>query len=364
MYNPCENKPVKLENGTVISNLGDIGSRWDLSSQFEHIKQYFQHGIEVMEGDTVFDVGANVGIFSLMVYDMCKHNADIYAFEPVHATYCDLDKNFINMNNEQVLHAYPFGFSDKEKEIEITHYPNAPGLSTLYPDTMNVALKQMIENVDENIDSLPDFFVNKEEVQRDGNQSRFNKIRTIWGLKSLFEESKITCKMKTLSSFLKEQKIKNIDLLKIDTNGSECDILSGLESSDLQNVRQVVIEIPLGEEHLKQVQQVLRENGFDDIAVDEQPPVVNKGLSYFILFAKRKKDRKNIERKVSKIVEEVAGYKPEIYEQMELDSSTIIDLIAKLEDEFSLAIDDSCITAGEIATISGIVNCVMAELEK
>ena len=50
---------------------------------------YWQHGIAVSEGDTVVDVGANVGLFSLSLAK-AFHRIDIYAFEPTPPTFACL----------------------------------------------------------------------------------------------------------------------------------------------------------------------------------------------------------------------------------------------------------------------------------
>ena len=368
MFNPCENKEIILKNGTIISNLGDIGARWDLNSQFDHIKQYFKHDIAVNEGDTILDIGANVGIFSLVVYDMCHRNVKIYSFEPVYATYCELNKNFNNMHSDS-LKAYPYGISNEEKEIEMTHYPNAPGLSTIYPENMDIALKQMIEHIDENIDELPDFFVNREEIKRDGKQSRFNKIRTIWGLKSLFAENKVHCRMITLSKFMEEEKISEISLLKIDTNGSEYDILQGITNKDYAKIKQIVIEIPLGKENLEKVSTLLRKNGFTNLVVEEQPPVVNKGLSYFILYAKRDNDtvKNQIRQKLHDILlsilrEKGLDYKVGIEQQ--LDSLQIIFFVDKLEAEFSISVNDEYIYNGLLDSFESLLEYVYEKVKE
>src|SRR4051812_8164513 len=42
---------------------------------------YFKHGIDLQDGETVFDIGANIGLFTMFV----KENfpaAKVYAFEP------------------------------------------------------------------------------------------------------------------------------------------------------------------------------------------------------------------------------------------------------------------------------------------
>jgi 2-polyprenyl-3-methyl-5-hydroxy-6-metoxy-1,4-benzoquinol methylase len=43
-------------------------------------KLYLQEGISILPGDTVFDIGANIGVFTLCA---AQQGARVYAFEPV-----------------------------------------------------------------------------------------------------------------------------------------------------------------------------------------------------------------------------------------------------------------------------------------
>jgi hypothetical protein len=50
-----------LPNGMKIFCL----RKEEVSILYEQIQEYFKNGIELYEGDTVFDVGANIGLFTL-----------------------------------------------------------------------------------------------------------------------------------------------------------------------------------------------------------------------------------------------------------------------------------------------------------
>lgn len=65
------------------------------------------------EGDTLFDVGANVGMYT--VYAAIMRKAKVYAFEPEALNYAELNKNiFLNDLHRQVL-AYCLALSDVDK---------------------------------------------------------------------------------------------------------------------------------------------------------------------------------------------------------------------------------------------------------
>jgi FkbM family methyltransferase len=64
-------------------------------------------------GDVLFDVGANVGAYSLIACAV-QPQARVYAFEPVPATFAHLYTNVIDNGLEQVAHALPVALSDED----------------------------------------------------------------------------------------------------------------------------------------------------------------------------------------------------------------------------------------------------------
>ena len=54
--------------------------------------QYLKYGIGVKEGDVVFDVGANIGLFSRFIANKAQ-NLKIFAFEPVPTIFKVLESN-------------------------------------------------------------------------------------------------------------------------------------------------------------------------------------------------------------------------------------------------------------------------------
>ncbi len=61
---------VKLPNGMEIFCL----RKDEVKLIYEEVQAYIKNGIELHEGDTVFDVGANIGLFTLWVYQLCNKN--------------------------------------------------------------------------------------------------------------------------------------------------------------------------------------------------------------------------------------------------------------------------------------------------
>ncbi len=55
-------------------------------------QEYFRHGLSVTGAQCVLDVGANIGIFTLLVKQLVPE-ASVYAFEPMRETFQVLEAN-------------------------------------------------------------------------------------------------------------------------------------------------------------------------------------------------------------------------------------------------------------------------------
>lgn len=140
---------------------------------------------DLNESSIVFDIGAYKGEWSKNIF--CKYMPQIYIFEPVTSFYEEIDNSF---KNNTKVHVFKIGFSNKELDTSIS----------LADDSSSIF----------NITSI-------------------NKT----------EQIHIT----TLSSFIKENSIANIDLIKINIEGSEFDVIEDLFNHDLiKNIRQFQIQ--------------------------------------------------------------------------------------------------------------------------
>jgi precorrin-6B methylase 2 len=57
-------------------------------------QQYIRNNIVVREGDCIFDVGANIGLFTLFI-NQIQRDLRIFAFEPIEQVFAVLDANII-----------------------------------------------------------------------------------------------------------------------------------------------------------------------------------------------------------------------------------------------------------------------------
>lgn len=66
----------------------------------------------ISEADTVFDIGANIGWYSMLMTKK-KQGVQVYSFEPVPATFSALQKNLL-LNNTDRVTAFNHGFSNTD----------------------------------------------------------------------------------------------------------------------------------------------------------------------------------------------------------------------------------------------------------
>ena len=121
---------VSLPNGMMVSCL----QKHDVPIVQLEIESYFAKGLQLRPGDTVFDVGANIGLFSLAAYDRCAHNLHVFAFEPVKAIYNVLRANLERCASRAQVKAFDVGLANHCDTVPFAYYPRAPVLSTAYPD--------------------------------------------------------------------------------------------------------------------------------------------------------------------------------------------------------------------------------------
>lgn len=128
----------------------------------------------------LFDVGANVGHYSIILKELFGEKATIHSFEPSHKTFQKLQ---LNIGDKTRINLYNFGFGNENAKTVLFSNSDESGLASVY--------KRKLDHFNINM-----------------NQS---------------EEIEI----KTLDSFCEEHKIERINFLKLDVEGHEKKVLDG-----------------------------------------------------------------------------------------------------------------------------------------
>lgn len=190
-----ENK-IDLENEWASLNY-KWGERFNLKHnevmsyiEIYYREDYFKGECIVKPGDVVVDIGANVGIFTSLAFDMGASR--VIGFEPFPGNF-ELAKK-----NNPTAEIYNLAVSNKVEEIELYYTPTGcGGHSTLK----------------EYCDTKPGHF-----------------------------PSHSTVKTTTLNDIIADNFLTKIDFLKVDTEGSELKIFEGLSNDNLNKISSIALE--------------------------------------------------------------------------------------------------------------------------
>lgn len=251
---------------------------------YKQVSEYLQNGLTLSKGDIVFDVGANIGLFTIWLNNVFGENLEIHAFEPISDVYEILNLNVKKLNSKKI-YPHPYGLSDSPKTVEIGYFPNAPALSSMYPDDSEKekALMQnsILNNLHILIDSDAPFSLKLIKLMPKFIISYFLERR----INKIFQIENISCQMKTISNVINEYKIKKIDLLKIDVEKSELDVIQGICSSDWERIKQTVIEVHNIDNRLSLIKDCLYSNGFTTVKISQEEAF--KDSNIFCIYAMR-----------------------------------------------------------------------------
>ena len=202
------------------------------SSNFVEIwimRYYSPTGLEIGETDTVVDIGAHIGLFSLMAASQARKGV-VYALEPNGENFRMLQNN-TRINGIKNLVPINVAVANEDGERELYVSPGNPASHSFYSTERN-----------------------KKEL-----------VRTV-----------------CLESFLDERNIRQVDYLKMDCEGAEYEILCNCPSRVLKVVKKIALEYHIAEERatrekLACLKARLLEHGF---VVDVNPLYNDLGMLY------------------------------------------------------------------------------------
>ena len=182
---------INLYKDSILCKLIYFGFE---ETEITFIKKYLK------KGDTFFDIGANIGLYSLQASEIIGKNGVIYSFEPTPITFKRLIEN-IKLNNYNNIKTINIGFSNKKESSDFN-------------------------------------------ISNDGHDAWNSFIK----LNQLQNCSTIKVNVEKLDSFIKERNIQNISLIKLDVEGWEKFVLEG-STKLLSSKNPPVFIIEFTEEH-------------------------------------------------------------------------------------------------------------------
>jgi phthiocerol/phenolphthiocerol synthesis type-I polyketide synthase E len=263
---PAPVRRATLPNGLEVA----YQSKPELLQFYDDIfekRVYTSHGITLRPGDCVFDVGGNIGLFTVFVAHHVP-GARIFSFEPAPPLFAILSANAAPYGDRVTL--FNCGLSRAAGSADLTFYPHSSGMSSFYPDEREekAALRTLIHNeLAQGKEGVADILQYEEEL-----------------VEQRFKSETWTCPLRTLSDVIREQGVARIDLLKIDVEKSELDVLAGLADDDWGKIEQAVLEVHDLGNRLREVTDLFRARGF---AVTLEQEDLYRGSDRWNLYALR-----------------------------------------------------------------------------
>jgi len=240
--------------------------------------QYLKYGIGVKDGDVVFDVGANIGLFSRFIANKAQ-NLKIFAFEPVPTIFKVLESNLADI--PCFIRKFNIGLGEENRSIEFFYYPKVSADSTAVQFDWDLKVNQLVQNY-------------KEAICKDIPIARivpkFLRKRVVRaGLKKVYKSEKVSCDLRPLSDIIKENNIEKIDLLKIDAENYEKQVILGIKEKDWEKIQQISMEvhehIKGGKNLLNEIIDLLERENFE-VKLGEED--LSSRLGVYMLYAKKK----------------------------------------------------------------------------
>jgi amino acid adenylation domain-containing protein/FkbM family methyltransferase len=237
-------RSYRLPNGLIVAHLNKNETDYIYREIFE-LQAYLRHGITVNGGDVVFDVGANIGLFTVFVNQICERPR-VYAFEPnpvVHEL-ASINARAYGADVKML----PCGLSREDATAELTFFEGFSLLSGFYSDVEKE--KQVVKS----------FLINQQQTAQADMTELIEQADEL--LAGRFKARQFTATLRTLSGVIAEEKVDRIDLLKINAEKSEWHVLQGIEEKDWSKIRQIVLEVDL-REHLPPITALLKKHGYE-----------------------------------------------------------------------------------------------------
>ena len=189
------------------------------------IGEYSKNNFQVKKTDTIIDVGAHIGLFSLYASQNCTEGK-IFAFEPIKENYKILESNK-KLNKSSNILSENYAISKSTSKI------------TLYKSNDEAGHSKFIQTNDP-----------------------------------------VEVASKSLNDFFKENKIELINLLKLDCEGSEYEIIDSLEDKYFEKIEKMIIEYHLADSNPELLEKLKNKLKYHSYSISVEPLFQDIGFLY------------------------------------------------------------------------------------
>lgn len=195
-FNDAKERVIVLRNGLKFITRFDFNEPGTIDDVLIR-GEYFTGNNEISDGDTIIDIGANIGAFSIVSAKKAK-NVKVLSFEPTPTTFLRLKKNIEVNNLTSVVKPYNLAVAGEKGERKLFVNPNISGANTIAPYRENL------------------------EFIKSGD--------------------KFTVKTTTLEDVFRDNKIQKCGFLKMDCEGSEFEITKNTSKEIFDRIDYIAME--------------------------------------------------------------------------------------------------------------------------
>jgi FkbM family methyltransferase len=233
----------------------------------------------VNDGDVVFDVGANIGLFALWLRLGAGRRVTVYSFEPIPAVFAALKQNAERFD-PQNWRVFSCALGSRAGTATFGYCTRVTAMSSAYPDQSPEAAAALRNTLMRNAEHFPP------GMRWMRHLPRFLLRWCLDGaLRMASRTEQVECPVRTVSEMIHQEGVRRIDLLKVDVEKAELDVLEGIAPADWALIRQVAVEVHDLNGRLARITDLLSANGFDAIAADQEP--LFRGSEIYALYAWR-----------------------------------------------------------------------------
>ncbi|MET9499262.1 FkbM family methyltransferase [Streptomyces sp. NPDC006552] len=242
----------RLPNGLTVWHQNEAETRHFYEDIFDH-RTYAKNGITIPDGATVFDVGGNIGLFTLFSHYEAK-DVRVFTFEPAPPMFELLSRNVAEHGVDATLLAV--GAADTESKAAFTFYPRSSGMSSFHPDEA------------EERHNLRTIIANQQKTDADEEVARLAASEDLLDVR--FEAIEYTATLRPLSAVIREHGVERIDLIKIDVQKSERQVIDGIADEDWPKIQQMVLEVHDADGEVARLAALLTGHGFTVTAEQDE----------------------------------------------------------------------------------------------
>jgi FkbM family methyltransferase len=271
----------------------------------KEVAEYLSLGVRIEPGDTVLDVGANIGAFALRAAQTCEGNLRILAFEPSPDTFAALATNFerndmLKRTTHRLFHLGLSSHDHAGEMLSFYDFARFPTNSTFHLSEKRREFELFFEDRGRRAGARVEAFVPGALGRVLGRLARraitaLSKGSLGWWLaRKIMGLRQHSVRVDTLARVLAREgagdgagaPVDRIDLLKIDVEGTEFEILHGLDERTWNKVQQVVLETHDRDGRLAQIEALFRAHALGDIRRVSQK-IGGNGREAILVYARR-----------------------------------------------------------------------------